>query len=162
MLTKLRRAHLYLAENRPAIIAPVHFNSAGIYYEQENPLMDESSDWSALCASLRLSIDRFSFREANLWDAKKTAWPAFRASGCRSVRQFEEIYLRIDVCSVNDAELFYNASCQPRGEKDITLQVSLNRYGEDEEIDRLLKKLFKISLRWAAEFDLDESPPNRR
>jgi hypothetical protein len=57
---------------------------------------------------------------------------------------------------VNEAELFYYASCQPRGEKDIRLQVSLNRYGEDEEIDRLLRKLFKASLRWGAEFDLDE------
>ena len=156
MLTNLRRAHIYLAENRPAIIAPVHFNSAGIYYEQENPLLDESSDWNALCASLRSSIDRFSCREANLRDAKKTDWPAFRASCCRSVRQFEDLYLRIDVCSMNDAELFYNASCHPRGEKDITLQVSLNRYGEDEEIDRLLRKLFKASLCWANKFDLDE------
>jgi hypothetical protein len=55
---------------------------------------------------------------------------------------------------VNEAELSYYASCQPRGEKDIKLQVSLNRYGKDEEIDRLLRKLFKASLRWAA--DLDE------
>jgi hypothetical protein len=156
MLTKLRRAHLYLAENKPAIAAPVHVNSAGIYYEQENPLMDESSDWSALCASLRLSINRFSFREANLRDTKKADWPAFRASGCRSVRQFEDLYLRIDVVSVNEAELFYLASCQPRGEKDIKLQVTLNRYGKDEEVDRLLRKLFKASLGWTTEFDLDE------
>jgi hypothetical protein len=156
MLNKLRRAHLYLAENRPAIVAPVHFNSAGIYYEQENPLMDESSDWSALGASLRVSINRFAFRETNLRDTKKTDWPAFRASGCRSVRQFEDLYLRIDVVAVNEAELFYHASCQPHGEEDIKLQVTLNRYGKDEEVDRLLRKLFKASLRWTKEFDMDE------
>ena len=134
----------------------MHFNSTGIYYEQESPLLDESNDWSALSSSLRLSINRFSFRETNLRDRTKTDWRAFRASGCRSVRQFEDLYLQINVRAVNEAELFYDASCQPRGEKDIRLQVALNRYGEDDEIDRLLKKLFKASLRWAAEFDLDE------
>jgi type IV secretory pathway VirB3-like protein len=25
----LRRAHIYFAENRPAIVAPVHYNAAG-------------------------------------------------------------------------------------------------------------------------------------
>lgn len=33
MPTPLRRAHLYLAVNKPAIVAAMHFNSAGIYYE---------------------------------------------------------------------------------------------------------------------------------
>jgi hypothetical protein len=127
MPTPLRLAHLYLAENKPAIIAAMHFNSAGIYYEQKNPLVDESRDWGVLVLSLRSALDRFSFREANLRAGKKTDWPSYRTSRCRSVRQFEELYLCITVRALNDAELFYDASCQPRGESEITLHVMLNR-----------------------------------
>ena len=150
MPTPLRLAHLYLAENKPAIIAAMHFNSAGIYYEQADPFVDETGGWDGLVASLRSALDRFSFQEANLRDGKKTDWPSYRASGCRSVRQFEELYLCIPVRTLNDAELFYDASCQPRGESDITLHVMLNRYGKDDVIDKLLRRLFKESLRWVS------------
>ena len=156
MMTKLRSANLYLAEKRPAIIAAMHVNSAGIYYEQENPLVDESSDWATLAASLRASLDRFSFREENLRDRKSTDWPAYRASRYRSVRQFKDLYQLIDVHGWSNSELFYYASCQPRGESDMTLRVTLDRYSKDDEIDRLLRRLFKGSLRWAANVDLDE------
>lgn len=154
MPVPLRFARLYLSENKPAIIAAMHFNSAGICYEQEDPFVDKSGDWDTLVASLRSALARFSLRDKNLRDHKKTDWPAFRGSGCRSVRQFEDLYLQIEVRAVNEAE-FYYASCQPRGEKDITLQVTLNRYGKDDEIDGLLRKLFKASLRWAADSDPD-------
>jgi hypothetical protein len=52
------------------------------------------------------------------------------------------------VVAVNEAELFYDASCKPRGESDITLQVTLNRYGTDEEIGRQLGRLWFACLRW--------------
>jgi hypothetical protein len=113
--------------------------------------VDATDDWSALIVSLRLALERFSFQEANLRNSKKTDWPSYGASRCRSVRQFEELYLCISVRAVNDAELFYEASCQPRGESDITLHVTLNRYGQDSEICRLLRRLFKESVRWATE-----------
>lgn len=149
MPTPLRRAHIYLARGKPSIVAAMHFNSAGIYFEQEDPFVSEASDWGELGMSLDSSLSRFSFREANLRDSMKTDWPSFRSSRCRSVREFEEIYLRIAVCALNDSELLYDACCQPRGESDITFHVTLNPYAANEETNRLLKRLFNASQRWA-------------
>ena len=34
----LRRTHIYFAENRPAIVAPVHYNAAAFIMSKKLPL----------------------------------------------------------------------------------------------------------------------------
>jgi hypothetical protein len=127
----------------------MHFNSAGIYYEQEESLVAGPwRDENTIALALRDALGKFEFREISLRDEKKTDWPALRASKCRSVREFEKEYLKIRVCALNEAELFYDASAQPRTEADISLHVTLNPYGTDLEMGRLLIKLFDACLRW--------------
>jgi hypothetical protein len=75
----LRRAHIYVAEGKPTIIAPLHFNSAGILYEQSDPLVAEDANWEAIVPILRAALERFSFRDANLREARLTDWPRDRA-----------------------------------------------------------------------------------
>jgi hypothetical protein len=145
----LRNAHIYAAAGRPTIIAPIYFHSSADY-EQDNPLVVDSGEWEEVVPQLRTALGMFTFRETNLRDRRLTDWPAYRASKLRSVRQFQDLYLRIGVCAVNDAELFYYATCQPPGEDDITLQVTLNRYGDDDEIARQLSKLFRVCSGWPA------------
>lgn len=138
-----------MAENRPAIVAAMHFNSAGIYYEQDDPYVLESwRDGSALAGSLRSSLERFSFREENLRDHKNTDWPSYRASRCRSVREFESLYLGIHVRAVNEAKVFYDAYCRPHDENDITLHITINRNATDIEIGRRLLILYDACRRW--------------
>jgi hypothetical protein len=146
----LRRAHIYLAQaNRPAIVSAMHYNAAGIYYEQEGPLLlPEWRDRPGLAAALRSSLGRFSMRDQNLRDRKKTDWPSYVASHCRSVREFETAFLCVGVQTLNEAELFYNASVQPHGELDIGLHVTLNRHGPDEEMERQLVRLFDVASGW--------------
>ena len=152
MTGNLRCAQVYLAENKVGIVTAMHFNSAGICYEQGAPsVLDSWRNGLALAASLRSSLERFSFREANLRDTKKTDWPSYRASRCRSVREFENLYLCIHVRVLNEAELFYDAYAEPPGESDITLHVTLNRYAPDGEISRQLLKLFDVCRRWTAD-----------
>jgi len=127
----------------------MHFNSAGIYYEQDDPsVLTSWHDSAALAGALRSSLERFSFREANLRDRAKMDWPSYRASRCRSVREFESLYICIHVRALNEAELFYDAKSQPPGENDITLHVTIGRYVPDEEIGRRLLKLFNACRRW--------------
>jgi hypothetical protein len=144
----LRRAHIYVAEGKPTIIAPVHFNSAGILYEQSDPLVAKDTDWEAVVQTLRAALERFSFREANLREQRLTDWPSYQASGVRSVCQFQSDYLCIQIRAVNEAELFYDALSQPLGEPDITLHVTLNPYGSDGEIARLLARLHQACRQW--------------
>ena len=144
----LRRAHIFVAEGKPAIIASLHFNSAGILYEQRDPLVAGDSSWEAVVPVLRDALGKFSFREANLRERRLTDWPSYQAAGARSVRQFQSAYLCIQIVAVNEAELFYDASSRPRDEADITLHGTLNPYGSDEEIARLLGRLHQACLRW--------------
>jgi hypothetical protein len=137
-----------VAEGKPAIVAPLHFNSAGILYEQENPLIALNATWQGVVPSLRDALQRFSFRDANLRDHLLTDWPSYKASGLRTVRQFQSDYHVVQIAAVNEAELFFHASSQPRDEKDVTLNVTLNPYSTDEEIARLLGRLFDACLRW--------------
>ena len=124
MQPPLRSAHIYVAEGKPAIVAPLHFNSAGIQYEQNDPLVVEDASWEAVVPILRDALGNFSFREANLREGRLTDWPGYQASGMRSVRQFQNAYLCIQIIAVNEAELFYDASSRPRDETDITLHVT--------------------------------------
>jgi len=48
MPTSLRSAQIYAAEGKRAIIAPLHFNSAGIRYEQEEPMIAADASWKAV------------------------------------------------------------------------------------------------------------------
>lgn len=128
----------------------MHFNSAGIRYEQDHALLAENGSWEHVARSLRQALESFSFRESNLRDRRLTDWAAYRASGLRSVRQFQREYLCMWIIALNEAELFYDARCQPREEGDITLHVTLNPYQPDEEIARQLARLFDACLRWPA------------
>lgn len=147
----LRCARIYLgATAKEAIVAALHHNSAGISFEQEGPAV--IANWRqapALGVALRLALERFSPQERNLRDLKKTEWPSYRASGSRSVRLFETTYTCISVQAMNEAELFYDAFARPHGEEDITLHVTLNRHGPDEEIDRKILRLFSACVDWA-------------
>ncbi len=146
----LRSAHIYLGSpSKEAIITALHHNSAGISFEQEGPTV--LANWrepQALGVALRTALGRFSLQERNLRDFKRTGWPSYRASHSRSVREFEASYTCIFVRSLNEAELFYDASAQPKGEEDISLHVTLNRYGPDEEMGRKILRLFDACIDW--------------
>jgi hypothetical protein len=140
-------AQIYAAQGQPFIIAPLHFNSAGIYYEQDLPLKVPRETAGALALQLRHALELFSLKEANLRQHKLTDWPSFRASGSKSVRSFREDYLRIDVRSVNEAEQRYIALVQPKAETDITLQATLNFYESNDEVERLIHRLLDCCLK---------------
>jgi hypothetical protein len=145
-----RGAHIYLAEaKKPAIIAALYHNTVSATYEQEAPaVLSQWRDPIGLASALRAAVDRFSTKDRNLRDYKKTEWPSYMASDCRSVREFERVYFRITVQAVNAAELLYDAHAQPRGEGDIMLHVTLNRHGPDEEMGRKLLRLFDVCEDW--------------
>jgi hypothetical protein len=146
----LRRAHLYFAENRPAILAALHYNGAGIYYEQESPgILTEWRDPVVLATAARAALQRFSFRECNLRNAQRSECPSYLASRICSIREFERLYLRITLDALNEAELFYDASAEPHGETDLALHTSLNRHGDDSEFGRKLLRLFDSCSAWA-------------
>jgi hypothetical protein len=146
----LREAHIYLPhEHGPAIVAPMYGNMESLDYEQEDAIpVSEWGDPRVLAAAFRAAIERFIRRDRNLKDFKRNDWPAFRASGCRSVQQFESAYHPIFAKALNESELYYEARTRPEGEHEIELRVLLNRYASDEEIGRKILRLFHVASMW--------------
>jgi len=140
-----RSCTLYLAEERPAIIAAQHKNSAGIYYEQDDPIvLDAWRNPERLGEAIRTALERFSFRETDLRDAKRSNWPSYRASRCRSISDFQRLHLPISISAVNESHLSYRAESKPLREEEIGVCVTLNPFGNDasEKMGSLLLRLF--------------------
>ena len=146
----LREVHIYLPhEHGPAVVAPMYGNMESLNYEQEEAI--PVTDWGdprVIAAAFRTAIERFSRKDRNLRDFKRNDWPAFRASGCRSVQEFEGSYHPIFAKALNEAELYYEARTRPEGEHEIELRVLLNRYTSDEENGRKLLRLFHVASMW--------------
>jgi len=124
-------------------------NMESLNYEQEDAIpVPEWGDPRVLAAAFRAAIERFTRRDRDLKDFKRNDWPAFRASGCRSVQQFENTYHAIFAKALNETELYYEARTRPEGEHEIELRVLLNRYSSDEEIGRKILRLFHVASMW--------------
>jgi hypothetical protein len=56
--------------------------------------------------------------------------------------------MRIVVQAVNEAELFFDASIQPLGERDISLHVAINAHWRDETTEQQLARLFDAATKF--------------
>jgi hypothetical protein len=141
---------IYLAKGKPAIVVAAQFNTAGIGFEQDDPIV--VADWEhgeSLAIAVRESLRRFCFRERSLRDWKKTDWPGFIASGFRSVADFERTYRRIEVRAFNTAQVSWDAHTIPAGESQIALHVTLNLGpGLDHQTVQQLVRLFQAASVW--------------
>ena len=147
----IRAARLFLSDTaRPAIIAAMHqIEPKGVWYEQDSP--EVLVDWrneQELAAGVRRAIQRFSYKKREFRSRKLTDWPAFRASKFRTVSAFESAYNSMWISSLNEAELFYDASMEPRGEDDISLHVLLNPNQHNAELGRKLLRLHDACAEW--------------
>jgi hypothetical protein len=145
----LKQAHIYLVnEAKPAIVAAMHYNHAGICYEQDAVVVIESWRKSdALVPSVRSALNSFSFHDKNLRDTKLADWAAYKVSESRSVRDFQRNYFCISVTAANEAELCYIAEASPLDEEEIALRLTINRH-DDEEMKRKLLRLYDVCSRW--------------
>jgi hypothetical protein len=149
----VRAARIYIADDhaKPAIVAALHRTHHGVWTEQNAP--EVLADWrrsETLAAAVRRAIERFSVKDVDLRHKKLTDWPSFRVSGFRTVRAFQSAYNSIWLKSLNEAELFYDASMEPWDEPDIVLHVTINRGAADAEMGRKLLKLVDACAGWKA------------
>ena len=146
----VRAARIYVAEPaKPAIVAALYRTLHGVWTEQQSP--EVLPDWrepERLAAAARRAIERFSMKDVDLRHKKLTDWPSFRASRFRTVHAFQSTYNSIWLQSLNEAELFYDASMEPWDEPDIVMHVTINRGAADAEMGRKLLKLVDACDAW--------------
>jgi hypothetical protein len=107
----------------PVIVVGMHMDEHDVWYEDDNPTTLNkpftAEDIGTAVAEAMRKTDR---KARNTSDSKLTDWPAFKASGLRTVRRFEESFVEISVEGANAANMGAIITGSP--EKDANLQVT--------------------------------------
>jgi len=128
------------------IVAAMHQNLAGIYYEQPAPFAIQGTPTpEQLGHAFREAFDRFSIKDANLQEFKRSEWPAFKASGLRSLKEFERLYRPVGIYGVNASNALVRASVAHPVQSKIELSVSFNPLLAHEQIGESLLQLLEVA-----------------
>lgn len=122
----IRGVHLYLSD-ASIIVAALHQTPEGIYFEQPTPLMVAGLHKPELLgAAFQKAFEAFSIQERDLRGAKREDWPAFRASGLRSVKEFERTFRPMQCFGLNASNAVVRAAMQHPAHEGIELSVAFN------------------------------------
>ena len=130
----------FSADRDTALVAPM-FNHAGLFAEQPGAVGEARvEDAAALGQAIRDALDRCVFQpEFNLAGKKRTDWPAYRASGCRSVREFEQRFAPILIQGANASNLVAIVESPTLGEFELHLQASVSFHAPPAELGRCVR-----------------------
>jgi hypothetical protein len=117
-------ARVFIARSRArAIVVGMRMNEHDVWYEEDSPtVLEEPFTADDLGNAIAVAMGKTERKTRNLRDGKLTDWPAYKASGERAVRKFEESHIEISVEGANAANLIAVITGNP--EKDAVLQVT--------------------------------------
>lgn len=116
------------------IVAPLHATPQGILYEQNQPTVLSNHCSGDIGAAVKSAFCAFSTRARDLRSVKKSDWPAFRASGCKSMRQFEAEFRRIHIEYLNLSGAVARAELAIPGDEEFAVSTTFNPRLDDEEV----------------------------
>nr|WP_314857654.1 hypothetical protein [uncultured Undibacterium sp.] len=128
------------------IIAAMHQNFAGIYYEQLTPFVIQGKPTAEqLGSAFRDAFNGFSIKDANLSGFNRSDWPAFKASDLHTVKEFERRFKSISCVSCNSSNAVVRASVAHPTHPSIEMSVSFNPLAAPETIGVSLLHLFEAA-----------------
>ena len=136
----IRSCKVYLSARRQeALVAPM-FNHAGLLAERPGAVVAGPLDDTGQLGQLtRVALDACVWQpEVDYRDRKRTDWPAFQQSGCRSVREFESVYDGLLVCGANEANLVWEVRSPAIGPFDLSTIGTIAAGAGDGEMGRCL------------------------
>ncbi len=100
---ELYTAMYYLPDTEKMIFAPTNVNGlGGYYYEQDKAtLLEAPLDSVELGRQARAALIAFDVKIQDLRYRKASDWSAYRISGLKSVREFEQSAIRITIETIN-------------------------------------------------------------
>lgn len=142
-----RLVRVFFSDDR-LIVVPMHQAATGVYYEQAAPIVLESPVTPAvLGTAFCAAFDAFSVTDADLQGMKRSDWPAFQASGLRSMKAFERAYLPMVCESLNPSNATVRASVAHPSEADLEIAAHFNPMLAPEPIGTLLLRLANAARR---------------
>jgi len=126
-----RACNVYCQPALDQVIVAAVYNHGGPMAEKPNgATIVKFSDSARLHDAVRAALDVCEYEENfNYSDQKKSDWPAYQASGCKTMKRFESEFIRLLVKGVNEKNLFYAVTTPDFGELGLRLTVTVNTYG---------------------------------
>ena len=128
------------------IVAAMHQVPGGMYYEQPGPVVFEVQQPADLGVAFRTAFDAFSLRDVDMSSMKKSDWPAYIASGLRSMKMFEREYTAICCAGLNPSNAIVRASRLYLADPEMELSITFNPLSHPEEIGTLLLRLARAGV----------------
>ena len=143
-----KRTCVYVSDkHKHIVIASLSQNDAGIIYEQNTcRSVDLPVDVAELGALIINSFDEYSVKDANLRDHKASEWPAFKHSKSKSVKAFEQDYIRISIDGANEKNIILLFEGQPHKNSELTVNASTSYYADTDEIGQRLFSVYEACL----------------
>lgn len=135
-----RLVQIYCSGSR-FIVAATHQIPGGMYYEQATPAVVEVRQPADLGAAFRTAFDAFSVRDRDMSTMKKSDWPAYVASGLRSMKAFEREYTAIQCAGLNPSNAVVRACRLYPADPALELSITFNPLSEADEIGAALLRL---------------------
>ena len=141
-------ASIYISDKyKHIIINPNHENNAGIIYEQDKgDVSDFPIDTKVLGQMLIDNLNKYSIKDVNLRDHKRTDWPAFKQGKSKSVTTFEKEYIQIFVSSANDSNLILTLSGSPFVSSELTVNSTISFHSDQGEIGQRVLDIYQACL----------------
>ena len=126
----IRHAAVYIdRQGKTAIMVALHRNGrGGCLVEDEQPRLITVTEYLEDFGKALLEVFLASEvrAERNLRHSKSTEWPAFKASGLRTVRKFESDFIRLELSGANSTNVICMIEGEPETNSELKIVASAN------------------------------------
>ena len=127
-----------------AIVVAMHRNENGVYFEaDQTAVQDAPLNDVEIGTTVFQALGSSSLQQKDLRDVKSTDWPAYRASGAPSVREFEADYIYLEVEGANDANLIYAITGSPNNGSDLEVRGTVSSACAPAGIGKMVMKVYR-------------------
>jgi hypothetical protein len=131
-----RACNVYCQPAVDQVVVAAVYNHGGLMAEMPGgATVVKFTDTKTLHEAVRSALENCVYEENfNYSDLKRSDWPAYQASGYKTIKRFEADFVMLLVKGVNDANLFYDVTAPEFGKLGLHLTVTVNghsgNYGE--------------------------------
>ena len=126
-----RACNVYCQPDADQVIVAAVYNHGGLMVEiPGGATLVKFSESAELHEAVRAALAACEYEENfNYSDQKKSDWPAYQASGYKTIKRFEAEFIWLLVKGVNEKNFFYDVTTPEFGELGLHLTVTVNPYG---------------------------------
>jgi hypothetical protein len=138
-----RQARVFIErEGSRSIVVTVHHNQDSVLCEGLTPaVLDNASD-AALGEATHNALKATARIVHDLRSVKASDWPAYKASGKRSIRSFEKDFVAIRISGANEHNVVYELECLLDHDPELSVTSRMSNNATADEVGQRLRKMF--------------------